>query len=200
MPTLYPLFVCLQCLLPPVTDTAAPPPFPTAAQLDASIQVHYLDAYEILLSEYKETKKGEWLRFLPTLGVTYTATGRPRPTLGISSGLLYTVARSREQRRAKRQALRRQCRADIERSRRQVRALLARRRLLRAELKQEEEVFAIDTQLFAIQTARYHRLEIGPEEYLRAQRTHLLRQQALQQLRRQIQELEIDIRLQAFML
>ncbi len=70
---------------------------PTDTLPEKSVLLNAIDSfYQVQttaqLLEYQSSKKGEWLKYLPTVGMTYTLDGKPRPTISLSSTLLYSTA------------------------------------------------------------------------------------------------------------
>ncbi len=74
---------------------------PPEPQLYAALDSFYSQQTEAELVEFQSTNKKQWLKFLPTVGISYTLDGKPRPTVSWSSNLIYTSQRNKESRQAK---------------------------------------------------------------------------------------------------
>ncbi len=182
---MYPLILTLLTL---TTDT-----FPSEASLLASVDRFHARQLEAELTEYHDSRKNDWLRFLPNVGITYDLQGRPRPAIGLNTALQHQVARTREEKARKRQALEKRSALQAEQDRAEVRRLLARRALLLRQLTAERRALALDRQLYQIQQARYERREIGVEAHLKAQREYLAKEERLAALELQLAYLELEV-------
>ena len=60
---------------------------------------------ETELAEFQISKKGEWLKYVPTLGLTYTLDGRPRPAISFSSSVIYRARKDRQTIASKRRSI-----------------------------------------------------------------------------------------------
>ena len=68
---------------------------PPKEALFASIDSFYAIQTQAELLEYQESRKGEWLKFLPSVGITYTLDGQPRPSIGYSTNIIYSAKKVR---------------------------------------------------------------------------------------------------------
>jgi len=152
---------------------------PAREVLYQSIDRFYGQQTRAELLEYQESTRGDWLKYLPTLGITYTVEGAPRPMISYSTTVLYAAKKDGQRRAAKRQSIIETNRLAAERAKLQVGELLAEYELLLQELAVRRQIVAIDRQLFAIQAAQYEELEIAPSDFLKAKRTYLLQEQGL---------------------
>ena len=169
-------------------DTLPPPPV-----LNQSIDSFYAQQTHLQLLEFRESKKGEWLKFLPNLGITYTVTGQPRPSISLSSGLLYQAQREKHTRDAKRRQIIENNRLEAEREKSKLRELLLRYQLLQEELEHLRTLHRVEAQLFAIREDEYQRQERAPSDFLQAKRTFLLQEQVLRDKEGQLQIIEMEI-------
>ena len=104
-----------------LTDSLPPTPL-----LFGSIDTFHARQARIRLLELAESRRGNWLRYLPAIGIAYTPTGAPRPAVSYSSTLLYTAQKDRQQRDAKRLAILQQAALDAEADKRTLLQLLQR--------------------------------------------------------------------------
>jgi hypothetical protein len=166
---------------------------PPTAILHHHIDSFYAEKTQWQLLEFKNSKKGEWLKFLPNLGITYTVNGRPRPGISLSSGILYQAQKAKQTRAAKRRQIIETNRLEAEREKSKLKELLLRHQLLAEELTRHRSLHQVDAQLFTIREAEYQRQERAPSDYLQAKRTFLLQQQALREKEGQLQLLKLEI-------
>lgn len=182
-------------------DAIFPPPggprgadtLPSLPLLHQSIDSFYAAQTNAQLLEYRESKKGEWLKYLPNLGITYTITGQPRPSLSISSGILYQAQKTKQARADKRRQIIETNRVEAEQVKAKLKELLLRYELLTEALAHQRSLHQIDVQLFAIREDEYLRQERAPSDFLQAKRTFLLQQEALHQKEGQLQLLKLEI-------
>ena len=166
---------------------------PPLEMLFHSIDSFYLRKMETELAEFQFSKKGEWLKYVPTLGVTYTLDGRPRPAISFSSSVIYRARKDRQTIASKRRSIIGKNRLEAEALKEEVQEMVLRYYRAVREHELEKQIFDIDRQLFAIQQAEYERLELAPSEYLAARRRFLVKEQqflsvgeGLRQLRRTV--------------
>ena len=183
------LILCLQAI-----DS-----LPEQRVLLTAIDSFYQLQTENLLLEYQETKKGEWLKYLPTIGLSYTIDGRPRPTASWSSTLLYRARKENTLRAAKRKAIV-QCQARAgETAKLKLQDLLLDYNLLLANLEEEKEMLFIEEQLFSIYQMQYDSLEMAPSDFLIKRKQLLEKKRRLRQLEGQGQKLILAIRRHCFL-
>ena len=78
---------------------------PNESQLISALESFYQLQIESELAEFQTTTKKKWLKYLPTVGLTYTLDGKPRPTVSWSSTLLYSSQKDKTQILAKKQSI-----------------------------------------------------------------------------------------------
>ncbi len=159
---------------------------PPLEVLYASIDSFYAVKVQAELAEYQISKKGEWLKYVPTVGLTYTLDGRPRPAISFSSSVIYRAKKGRQLIVGKRRRIIATNRLAAAAEKAKVKSLhLAYYRALQ-ELALQEELFEIDRQLFEMDRGRYERLEMAPSDFLKAKRQFLLKKQEMNTLRMEI--------------
>lgn len=132
-------------------------------------------------------------KYLPTIGLTYTLDGEPRPALNFSTSVLYQAQRDKKARAAKRQSIRAQQLEAAHQAKARLTALLLRYEQLQQAVATQRAIHAVEQQLFAIAQSEYENQLLAPSDYLQAQRTYLLQQQTLQQKEQQLQLLVAEI-------
>lgn len=121
--------------------------------------------------------------------------GQPRPSLSLSSGILYQSKKNKQQNAAKRQQIIEQQRQAAKQAKIQLADLLLQYQQLQNEYQTQQELFAIETDLFRIKQDEYERQELAPSDFLQAKRTYLLQQQALEQKKHQLRRLISKIKI-----
>ena len=166
------------------TDT-----LPTKTTLLNNIDSFYQTKTSTQLLEFQSSKKGEWLKYLPTLGMTYTLDGKPRPTISLSSTLLYRAKKDQQALAAKRQAIIETNHLEAQKARNRLEELLFDYETLQQEILTRKEILDIDTQLFEIDTQQYENLEMAPSDFLKAKKAFLERQQDFNALMQDLEKL-----------
>ena len=64
---------------------------PNESQLISALESFYQLKVESELAELDIKQKKKWLKYLPTVGLTYTLEGKPRPAISWSSTLLLSL-------------------------------------------------------------------------------------------------------------
>lgn len=173
--------------------------FPSLAALLSAVDSFHVAQCAAELEEFQESKKGRWLAWLPNIGASYVPSlepGQPdrlRPTISYSLGSVERNIRQSEVLKAKRHAIEERCRLDAQQMKEKVWEMYRRRTLLLEQLTHQEEVFAIDTQLFDFYTTQFKEVKIPADFYLGEQRKYLDKKFALHQARLQIRMLEAEI-------
>jgi hypothetical protein len=168
---------------------------PDLPSLHASIDAYYSTQAQTQLLEFQDAKKGEWLKFLPNLGITYTVDGQPRPSISISSAILYQAKKAKQTRAAKRQSILQTNRLAAQQAKNQLADLILQYEQLQRDYQTQQQLFNIETDLFRIQQQEYERQERAPSDFLRSKKMYLLQQQTLEQLKHQLERLVSGIKM-----
>lgn len=175
--------ILLCCLLVRVAGAQELPPL---GELYASIDSFYAAEVHANLLEFREDRKGEWLKYVPNVGMTYTVTGAPRPSVSFNTGILYQAKRDRQRNAARRRSIEEKGALQAARIRGAVTKLYAAYQLQMEALAFRRKLLAIDEQLFRMEEDRYERGEISPGDFLKAKRSWLLKQQ-------EVRDIELDL-------
>jgi hypothetical protein len=135
-------------------------------QLQDCVRGRLTRGLEADLTELEYSQKGEWIKYLPNIGVTYTVAGQPRPAVSTSTNVFYQAKRDRKEREAAKSAA-------IKRSQLQIDTELAtlnrrwnRYQVARQRLDAYNAVAEIDRDLFKLFQQQYDANEILPEVFL----------------------------------
>ena len=178
---------------------------PPADQLHAALDTFLTRQLAAQLAEFDESKKGNWLYYLPSVGVGYTPIAKsgsdgdirfdnaPRPTLSFSLGQVLNARRRDREIRAKRESLAASVALDREKARRELERLLHRHALLLLELETMRRVQEIDRQLFVLIQADYDAARISPQQFLPKQKAFLEGELAVQRKEMEVAGLEGEV-------
>jgi len=150
------------------TDT-----LPPTNQLLASIDSFYRIKTEAELLEYQVSKKGEWLKYLPTVGIQYTMDGIPRPILSFSSSILYKGKQDKQVLAAKRRAITGQNEMEAWDSKVTLLEKIDGYKKLNQQIEVKRKMLKIDSLLFKIHQHSYENMEMAPSEFLVAKKHYL---------------------------
>jgi hypothetical protein len=190
---LFVLFLAAALALP-----AAHSQLPAADSLHAALDTFLDRQLAAQLAEYDESKKGNWLYYLPSVGIGYTPIAKsgpdgdirfnnaPRPTISFSLGQVLTARRRNSDIRAKRESLAASAALDREKAHRELDRLLL-------ELETMRRVQEIDRQLFVLIQADYDAARISPQEFLPKQKAFLEGELAVMRKEMEVRILENEI-------
>lgn len=170
---------------------------PPLEMLYESIQRYYQQQASTQLLEYQSSTKGEWLKYVPNVGVTYTVAGDPRPSVAFSTGIIYQARKDKQLRAAKIKSIESATLLLIQQEQRKLLQMIGNyERELRAyELAQE--IQGIEEQIYKIQETKFENLELTPLQFLPIKRTYLQKQYDLAAKRKGIDVLRGEILYQA---
>ena len=160
------------------------------------VRNRYLLRLDAELAALDVGQKGQWIKYLPQVGVTYDIQGRPRPAASISTATLYTAKRDQQQRVAQRESIRRHLQLEEA----QVLGNLTRKyQRLVAEGDRVDRlagIAEIDRELFYLYERQHAANEITPEEFLLKKKAFLVQEmrgfeheEKLRQLRYEVEDL-----------
>lgn len=166
---------------------------------EACIHLRHTRLREAELATLQESKKGRWLKYLPTVRAGLAPTLRqnqdgtlnaglfPTLSIGLNSSLIYQAHRDKQQRQATHNAIiqRSQLQQDLEIAK--LHRLLRRLQTETDKLTLQSGVADVDRQLFSLYQQQYENHDISPEEYLLKRKAFLQ-----QELRNQDQIARIE--------
>jgi len=188
------LFISIffQDSLPPVRDG-----LPSQPQLFAALDTFYHSQTIAELSEYESTNEKQWLKYLPTVGLSYTFDGKPRPTVNWSSNLIYSSYRDKETKEAKRLSIIRKNELKHEKDKLKLHALIQKHHAFEEDIQFLQSLLEYDTQLLSVKQDQADHLEITPSELLKAKQAYQKKAYEIFQKERSLDELEWEILLLA---
>lgn len=172
---------------------AYPQSLPPLVELYTSIDSFYAAEVHANLLEFQEDRKGEWLKYVPNVGLTYTVAGDPRPSVSFNTGVLYQAKRDKQRNAARRRSIEEKGALQAARDRGAVAKLYAAYQLQMEALAFRRKLLAIDEQLFRMEEDRYRRGEMSPGDFLKAKRNWLLKQQEVRDLEMELEVLRQEI-------
>lgn len=160
-------------------------PFCAQAQVDTTVTLEALEvcvrerfarSLDADLAALEYSTKGEWLKYLPNLGVTYTVAGEPRPAISTSTSVLYQARRDKKTRVAARDAARQRNAIELDQELAQLRRLWIRYQAAARRSRVQDDIAIIDKELFKLYEKQYANKEILPEEFLLKKKGFLIQE------------------------
>ena len=170
---------------------------PPESQLYATLDAFYQQETTADLTEYHSTSKKQWLKYLPSVGVTYNLEGDPRPTISWSSNLIYTSFKNKEAKAAKQRSILQKKELQHQKDRLKLAALLQKHQALQQDIAFQKRLYTYDSQLYEVQQDQAQHLEISPVELLKATQSYEKKAYDIFQKERTLNELEWEILIQA---
>jgi len=169
-------------------DTLPPEP-----QLYESLAQFHQTETQSQLSEFDYQTEHKWLRYLPTVGLTYTPEGNPRPGISWSSNLLFTSINEAKRKEAKIQSINQVGDLQYQNARYELEQLLLEHHQFLESINFQKSIFEIDRELFVIQSSKYSEAQLKPSEFLQLKRTFLLKEHRLVEMEQELARLEKQI-------
>ena len=166
---------------------------PPKEALFASIDSFYQLQTQKELLEFQTSKKGNWLKYLPSLGMTYTLDGKLRPVISFNSSILFRSKKDQQLMEQKRLAIQHKHLQAAQKKKLEVKQDLFQYQSLQEELQFRDSIWKIDSLIFEIDERQYHRLELAPSEYLARKKQLLQKWKEFWGFRNRLEGLEREV-------
>ena len=173
--------------------------------LDSCLHHRHSRLLSANLTTLQQSKKGAWLKYLPTVSAGLapsfrrTADGSfsngltPTLSVGLNSSLIYTAHLDKQQRAATRESLIQRAHLQRDQELAKLHRLQSRLQVATDKLNLHDGVADIDRQLFTLYSKQYDNHEITPEEYLLKRKAFLLQELRNQDQLTRIETLRFEI-------
>lgn len=166
---------------------------PSETQLISALESFYQLQVESELAELEDFQKKKWLKYLPTVGLTYTLDGKPRPAISWSSTLLYSSQKDKAQVLAKKQSIYKKNQLTLEKDKLKLKGLLRKHHFLEKDISFLQDLFKYDQQLFEIKKDQANKIQLAPSDFLKAEQALKKKAYDIFQKQRELLELETQI-------
>ena len=173
---------------------------PADSILFAALDQYYTNQANAHLSEFKSTKKLHWLKYLPSVGITYTLDGHPRPSVSWSSNLIYTSHKDKEKRAAKQVSILQKNDLELQKAKLQLKARLQDYKFLMEDIAFMKSLLEYDHQLYLVKQDQAKHLEIRPSELVIATKEYRKKEYAIFKKERELLQLETQILIQVHLI
>jgi len=192
-------FLLLLAFISPKSDT-----LPTTDKLFESIQIYYQQVANAELLEFQESTKGEWLKYVPSIGFGFglgtkeiegetKVVGKLRPSISFNTGIIYTARKDKQLRAAKIKSIESSMVLLIQQEQRKLLQLIGNYEQELRSLAVATEIQAIEDAIFEIQETKFRNRELTPLEYLPLKRNYLQKGYALAEKRKGLEFLVGEI-------
>lgn len=147
---------------------------PLVSDLERSLQAFYEDERDAHLIAFDSGTKNNWADLIPSVGVTYTLSNDPRPTISWSPISILNRKDAKRKESLTREALLRSYEVIISDRLYKLRQLVHDYFIDLDELKIKEETLHLDERLYDIEEERYAQNLMKPSEHLREQKRIML--------------------------
>ncbi len=170
---------------------------PADSLLFAALDHYYTNQTNAQLSEFKSTKKLNWLKYLPSVGITYTLDGHPRPSISWSSNLIYSSHKDKEKRAAKQVSILQKNDLELQKEKLELKAMLQDHQFLLEDIAFMKSLLEYDRQLYLVKQDQAKHLEIGPSELVLATKDYRQKEYIIFKKERALFQLEFQILIKA---
>ena len=166
---------------------------PPESKLYESLAAFHQAETQSQLTEYTYQTQHKWLRYLPTVGLTYTPEGDPRPGISWSSNLLFHSINESKRKEAKIQSITQTGDLQYQKARYELEAALLAHQQFLESITFQKSILEIDRELFVIQSSKYAEAQLKPSEFLQLKRTFLLKEHRVLEMEQELARMEKQI-------
>lgn len=159
---------------------------PLVMDLETSLEAFYEGERDAQLKAYDAGKSGEWKDLLPSIGVGYTVSNEPRPTISWSPISILNRKDAKRQQALNREAIVLGYELVITDHLYKLRQLVSDYFIDLDQLKSKEEALQIDELLYDIVEERYAENLIEPIVYLQEQKKILMARSSVDTYRHEL--------------
>ena len=173
--------------------TQAQDTIPDIQTLYNSIDTFYQQQLEAELKAFEANPKDYWMNFVPSVGIAYTPSGAPRPSISFSLNSLLQVRTQKRQVAALRKSIVMKNGIERQTTKKKVNNILRRIKYLEEDLLFSQKVFEIDKALFEFHQKQADNHDITPSNFLLKKRDFLKKEETIRLEIRKIKLLIIEL-------
>ncbi len=146
------------------------------------------------VAEFSARQPKNWLDWLPSLGVGYTPSGSPRPTLSYSLAQIFEAKTRRREREAKQKAEASKCASETANRRAEIVEKIRSLEILRRDIAEDRRIFEeIDAPIFVFWTKKADVQDILPIEFLEKKKQFEAARERIRRREIEAETLELNI-------
>lgn len=172
----------------PSTDS-----LPEQSELFDALRRFHDATIEASCIEYRASERKRWMKWFPSLGLSYNLQGQPRPTIGYGLGQIYTNINDKAVKAAKIESIKRLGALAYTQDSINLEILLKKVAILRGGLEYAEATAKVDDQLWELTKQKYQANEIEPAVYLAALKEQTERAAIDKKKKEEIDILELEV-------
>lgn len=153
-----------------------------------SLSEHYQSLLEADLKELDLKKKKSWTKYLPSIGLTYTVSGSPRPSIGYNPLSILAINEGKELLDLKRSAVVMKYENQLYEEFVKLENLIIDYRTDQRKIKNRKKLKEIDDKLMEMSEEKYNLNMIKPSQYLAEKKKYLELEMALTELEEDLQK------------
>jgi hypothetical protein len=185
--------------LPPAANSQqliANSQLPPAPHLHFALTQYHQRQLAATLAEFDDATPGQWMNYVPSVGVGYNLQGQPRPTLSFSLAQIFTARRQRLTLQAKRRSIEAAHALQSQDEHRHLKELLAKLEMLNLELQTMRRLHEIDESLYQLAVIDYEAAKLAPSGFLPKRKAFL--ESELDLLRKEMEMKAVEGEILAF--
>lgn len=171
------------------STTALPPD----SILFQSLATYHQSLVSAQLAEFEISAKGNWMNYIPSLGIGYAPTGEPRPTMSFSLSQILTAQRNRQTIEAKRRAITATATLLHQSEIRKLQALLRQFQNIQSDIEFAQSIHQIDVQLFQFYETQHQNHELTASQFLLKKRDLLIKEQKIKKIEANLEDKRLEI-------
>lgn len=183
----------LLLILMPTFATCQIDSLPEIDILFLRIDSFYLDLAAAEQLAFADESKYDWLRFVPSVGLTYTPNGEPRPSVSFSTSIIYQSIQAKQAKVKRNESIKDLNLIAAETAKFELKLLYENYYLKLADLSHFENILEIDRQLFAILQDKFDNERILPDLYLKGKKAYLEREYLMNAKIIELKQLKFEI-------
>ena len=161
---------------------------PADSLLYNSLANHYQSLLSADLKEIDLKKKKSWTKYLPSIGLTYTVSGSPRPSLGYNPLSILAVNEGKELLELKRSSIVMKYENQLYSEFVKLENLILDYKADLKSVDQRKKLKEIDDKLMEMAEEKYNLEMIKPSQYLAEKKKHLEMEIAVSELEEELQK------------
>lgn len=166
---------------------------PSQDSLFASVDSFYNQSLAAELKAFESNPKDYWMNFVPSVGIGYTPSGAPRPSVSFSLNSLLQVRSQKRQIAAMRESILLKNHLERASTKRQVQLVIRKIDLLKEDFVFAHKVFAIDQELFEFYQKQADNNDITPSNFLGKKKDFLKKKESIRLQEREINLLVLEL-------
>lgn len=169
------------------------PELPGDTVLYNSLAKYHQSLLDAQLAEFEIQSKGNWMNFLPSVGIGYTPNGEPRPNMSFSLSQVLTAQRKRETIEAKRRAIIGTAALLQESDSRKLKNLMRQFEMIESEVQFAKTIHEIDIEFFKYYETQQANHDLTAPEFLLKKRDMLIKEQNIRKIELKLDDKRLEI-------